>query len=440
MPSPFSRSAVRRPPGELWARMILRAHAVSLLYERYGSSIERRATVVGWRFIPEVRLRLFPVLAGLIGLVLSVGVAEAALRLPSLPLPYDLRARLFSCYESADTYQTLYADGGELHVLRMKPDFSTTCVFNHLRWHHSTDAWGFRNPASLARADVVLLGDSTTYGHGVEEDQTIAHYLRGDLSARVANLGITAASMVDYVALLRNYGLRLSPKVVVVLVFANDFEDITYARTSREMAQFVDGQQVPELAILPLETLLAPDPELHTWSSERVLRWVLTYQTYRHYEHALPSWLQFSSHVLPGHPASTLEEDVVSTSPVGHLAPTTDPVEALGSPRVAYARKAFSVMKESAAGANAVLVLGFLPELDPKNQSRDDAVEKVLADVARSLELPYLDLRPDLSAPDGRAIPGDRLPQDGHLSPAGSERAARAIARFLAQEKLFPRP
>jgi lysophospholipase L1-like esterase len=380
------------------------------------------------------------VLAALLGALLSLGAVEAVLRLPFLPLPYDLRTRLFGCYESSDTHQTLYANGGELHVLRMKPNYSTTCVFNQLRWHHSTDAWGFRNPTSLARADVVLLGDSMTYGHGVEENQTIAHYLRADLSTSVANLGTTAASIVDYLALLRNFGLRLSPKVVVVLVFANDFDDVGKVRTSAEMSMFLDGQQVPELEILPLEKLLAPDPTLETWSSERVLRWVLTYQAYRHYEHAFPTWLQFSDHVQRGPSASRDEGGVAPTSPVEHLNPTTDPVEFLGPLKVAYARKAFSVMKESAARANAVLVLGFLPQLGPVNQSRDDAVERVTGDVARSLGLPYLDLRPDLSAADGRAIPGDRLPQDGHLSPAGAERAARAIARFLAQGNLLPRP
>ena len=63
------------------------------------------------------------------------------------------------------------------------------CHWNGYSWRHRTDAWGGRNPETWSEVDVALLGDSMIYGHGVEEEQTTAHFLRERLGVKVSNLG-----------------------------------------------------------------------------------------------------------------------------------------------------------------------------------------------------------------------------------------------------------
>ncbi len=57
----------------------------------------------------------------------------------------------------------------------MWPDFSTENYWNGYRWQHSTDSRGFRNPPGTP-TEVLLLGDSLIYGHGVEEPETVSAF------------------------------------------------------------------------------------------------------------------------------------------------------------------------------------------------------------------------------------------------------------------------
>ena len=63
-------------------------------------------------------------------------------------------------------------------MVLMKRGLTIPLYFNGFTWEHHTDANGFRNPDDLEAREVLLLGDSMIYGHGVEEDQTVAHHLR----------------------------------------------------------------------------------------------------------------------------------------------------------------------------------------------------------------------------------------------------------------------
>lgn len=374
------------------------------------------------------------------GVLLSWAMMEGLLRLRWVPLPERLAMKLHGCYEPGDTYQSIYFVEPHLHVLVFKPNFETTCVFNRLRWKHHGDRWGFRNPESWDQADVVLLGDSMTYGHGVEEDETIAHFLREDLGTRVANLGITSGSPVEYLAYFRNFSVHLSPKVVVALVFANDVEDIDLKRTKAEQRAFVETNTAPELDVFDPAALVDAAPEVHRLTLERIERWTLTYQTWLFYRPMLEAWLHdpllenrrwiqkqnqrvHANHQLPSvvrFPGAPLPEEIA------------------GSPlAVAYARKAFAMLADTARKAGISFVLAFLPELDKVDESRDDVMENIIREAASSSRLPFLDLRPALSGPDGRAFPGDRIPVDGHLTAQGSRRAATAIARFVREQNLM---
>jgi hypothetical protein len=87
------------------------------------------------------------------------------------------------------------------------------------------DANGFRNDSVPQHADVVVLGDSQTWGVNAERQDAWPQQL-SKLSGRSAyNMGMGGFGPVQYKALLPQ-ALRLSPKVIVVgFYFGNDIYD-----------------------------------------------------------------------------------------------------------------------------------------------------------------------------------------------------------------------
>ena len=85
------------------------------------------------------------------------------------------------------------------------------------------DARGFRNPEALERADVVLLGDSNTYGDRVPPDDTWARVLAEEADRVVYNMGFPGWGPRQ-AALVLPAALALKPKAVLYgFFFGNDF-------------------------------------------------------------------------------------------------------------------------------------------------------------------------------------------------------------------------
>lgn len=413
------------------ARLELRLRAAPLLAASWAE-FAREGTAAAWRSgAPRRREWRARILALLIGLVLSWVSVEVALRVRWLPLPQQLGAALLSCYDPNDTYHAIYFEDPRLGIILFKPNFETTCFWNGYRWQHHGDRWGFRNPETWDQADVVLLGDSMTYGHGVQEDETIAHHLRRELGTRVVNLGITGGGPVQYVAHVRNFALRLAPKVVVVLFFANDIEDVMTARTLPELRAFVEQGKGRELGIYSREELVAAAPDPTRWTLERFKRTSLAFQSWVFYRQKIDALLHPLAHPQPSPPTKPEVDAPEKNTPVYRV---------LGPPVVrAYVAKAIVTMAESAHEVGAELVVGFMPAQNPASTERDVIIPELLRTTAEEEHLPYLDLRPDVSDPDGAPLPGTRLvPLDGHFSAVGTRRVAGAIARFLVERGLVP--
>ena len=91
----------------------------------------------------------------------------------------------------------------------MKPNFTRKMHFNGYRWLHKTDWNGFRNPIDRHRADIVLLGDSMIYGHGVDEPHTVRHELESIVGLPVYNMGMQGASAHQEYQIMNKYALSL---------------------------------------------------------------------------------------------------------------------------------------------------------------------------------------------------------------------------------------
>ena len=88
-----------------------------------------------------------------------------------------------------------------------------------------TNALGGRGPEVPPKGDllrVIALGDSFTFGQGVEEDEAFVQVAGADLGAEVLNFGVPGHGQPQSVALLEHRLIDLRPDVVLINVFAND--------------------------------------------------------------------------------------------------------------------------------------------------------------------------------------------------------------------------
>jgi hypothetical protein len=140
------------------------------------------------------------------------------------------------------------------HALRA--DFHAMTYWNGHWWRHDTNAQGFRGPA-VDRADVVFLGDSMIYGHGVETDETVPARFAAATGRPVANLGEEATALVQSSLLFRDKGVPLRPKLVFVCSHPNDLEDNTELYSVAELQRYL---REPDYRPVVRETALWPKP------------------------------------------------------------------------------------------------------------------------------------------------------------------------------------
>jgi len=100
-----------------------------------------------------------------------------------------------------------------------------------------TNGLGLRGPEPGPKLPgerrILLLGESTTFGFGVDEEDTYAARLRTLLDAQpgrfsVVNAGVPAYTLFQSTIYLKQRGLALAPDVVAIYHLANDFLPTTY--------------------------------------------------------------------------------------------------------------------------------------------------------------------------------------------------------------------
>jgi hypothetical protein len=109
-----------------------------------------------------------------------------------------------------------------------EPNNSLVVARNEFRATKHTDGYGFRNAWPWPdRADIVAVGDSLTFGYGVEDDQAWPALVAKELPQdHVINLGLNGAGPQQYSRLYQTFGMELHPRVLLVGFFIrNDFWD-----------------------------------------------------------------------------------------------------------------------------------------------------------------------------------------------------------------------
>lgn len=103
------------------------------------------------------------------------------------------------------------------------------------------DSNGFCNIGSKSERqhnDFLFIGDSFTWCWTLQPDKTFSALLESKLGYTTYNLGFPGIGPYEYVEILQRFGLKLSPKIVIMNIYeGNDLRDgIRYWRSVRENA------------------------------------------------------------------------------------------------------------------------------------------------------------------------------------------------------------
>ncbi len=174
--------------------------------------------------------------------IMSLGLffflVELILTAFPLLLGQDFANMVWSQYHDYD--DGIYYFDPELKINFMKKNYETTCYFNGYQWKHQTDNRGFRNQENHQQADIALMGDSFVYGHGLEEEETIGHFLEKKSNLSTVNLGFQGSSVFEGCYVLNRFTFLYKPKIICYFFCSNDLRDLERALSPKEMTAFCE--------------------------------------------------------------------------------------------------------------------------------------------------------------------------------------------------------
>lgn len=341
-------------------------------------------------------------------------------------LPQNLGNYLATRY--TDQPGGIYRYDPMLKMFRMRPNYDCQMYFNRFRWHHHTDALGFRNPLTRAQADVIVLGDSMIYGHGVEEHATVRAFLEDLLQRPVVNFGMQGISIHQAYQILTHFATPLHPNDVLVFFTQNDIDDLHVHLEPHDMQQFL---------ALPLEDHVTPyferAPLPRSWlhGLERYVKELYVIKAYMFSKKYLRT-----GNLLPAQKASTsvlTDKDRAFPAFAGQFWETLpffehSPEQRLGMQfHLQALRKIQHFAEQSQFRFVCIFIYTAVGE-------RELLYERVLQQYCHASGIPYLSLREGFQEAIARGVQPYLPNNDMHFSPEGAHLTAAILA-----DTLFPR-
>jgi hypothetical protein len=158
----------------------------------------------------------------------------------------DLHGRVIAAGKADGHALSLAIDGTTAVPLSPSVSGSTVVLCNEAgEWiRYESDEAGFRNPAGTwdgRTVDLLTLGDSYTLGVCQPDSLTFVGVLRG-VQPSLANVGLAGTGPFTQMAILREYGAELRPRLVLWFFYeGNDFADIAAEREHPLLARYADA-------------------------------------------------------------------------------------------------------------------------------------------------------------------------------------------------------
>ena len=295
---------------------------------------------------------------------------------------------------------------------------------------------GYRSPEFSRdkgeRFRILCVGDSFTFGHGVEQPQAWPALLEGDLGPQrfeVINAGYQGGPDPDgYYVYLHHWGLDLKPDLVLVGLFlGNDLDDSSKEPRTQDRWVETDSDGLP-VRIRPLF-------KGGTWKGYFVASqpgWRDSIPILRK-SRLVEAFVRCRRHLREGR--KSIAADAFDNHMIYQL-PWSSRVEA----KAVVLERLLVAMKRGCEQNGARLAVLLFPEarqLVGRPNSPGMAPQKRLRQILSRQGIAYLDLLPSLRAHQGAEL---YFPQDGHWTVAGNQAAEAEIERFLQRESLLPPP
>jgi len=108
----------------------------------------------------------------------------------------------------------------------VSPNLQQPICFNDVCANIDTDALGFRNaPGDKEESQWIVLGDSFSWGYGVEREHSWARLVERQLPERLASFAIIAGFPAQYPVVVERHGKYMTGKKVILGLYSNDFMD-----------------------------------------------------------------------------------------------------------------------------------------------------------------------------------------------------------------------
>ena len=186
-----------------------------------------------------LRLWLFRLVTVLVALVVGLLIAESAIRIFPNLLNEKLRHAAFSRYDTLPG--GIFRFEGLSRTRFMRADQRTRAYSHGYFWTHETDSTGYRNPSGFDDRRVLLLGDSTIYGHGVESEETVAHFLKTDHDVAAYDMSAQGQCIYDHYLALRLFLDEFRPETALLFIYVNDVQDL------EKLSRAPGGPEIPEI-------------------------------------------------------------------------------------------------------------------------------------------------------------------------------------------------
>ncbi|UCG46230.1 MAG: hypothetical protein JSU94_12070 [Phycisphaerales bacterium] len=176
-----------------------------------------------WSPAQKKKERQFKVMAVAISVLICLLIVDTGLRLAQ-PKRYIVRQSYLHRTPNAK-YTGLYQDVPEKAFLYA----TTPPAYPDIEYTLTTDKRGFRNQTDLEEYDLIAIGDSFTEGSNIADNQSWPALLAQKTQLTVYNLGMSAGNPASYLETLSKFGLQLSPRIVLCMLYeGNDFRDANF--------------------------------------------------------------------------------------------------------------------------------------------------------------------------------------------------------------------
>ncbi len=367
-----------------------------------------------------------------LGLGIGLLLMEAGLRLFGDLLPEGLRYRAGLARFNAqmdgiyvpDPYLWHKSVPGIDRTITGHPDFDFHVTTNALGY----DGIGFRDDGVNGASPIVAVGDSFTWGDGVDNDKTWVEQLEAESGHDVVNLGMSGYSSLQVLRLLQKYGFPLKPGLILWEFFPNDFYDSGHFAWREETGRLTEQAPEPKLWAEALDRDLRIHSMVYTWLASPFGE----ADDNEEYER-----LYYTD--------KTLNLSFVLRS---YWAKRLDPTDKYTGPGVVYTHQALAEAKAAASRQNTELVVLLFPSKEQVYWSIVSTLVDNAADYkvnwpreevkawCEANRVRYLDLAPTFAE---HAAQGEQLyfRFDAHWNETGHELAAQTIRQYLAENTPF---